>query len=131
MEIPSFPGSDGGGGFCATFARLPMARGHRIALAWYAMASCVRIVVARIPVALGLSAMGAWFSAENVLRCVVVVTYCHLENALLCRLWGVESMGPDQWIEGSDTHWMMLKINYRDIYVAIRRRAYTKVGREC
>ena len=89
MEIPSFSGSDGGGGLCTTFARFPMARGHRTAFTWDAMASGVRTVVARIPVALGLSAMGAWFSAENVYRCIILVTHCQMENALLRRFWGV------------------------------------------
>lgn len=88
METPSFSGS-GGGGLCTTFARLPMARGHRAAFTWDPMASGVRSVVAWIPVALGLSAMGAWLSVENVYRCTILVTHRHLENALLRRLLGV------------------------------------------
>ena len=88
MVAPFLPGS-GCGGLGVTFARIPMAGGHRAAFTWDPMASGLSFVVAWVPVALGLSAMGAWVSAENVYRCIILVTHCQLENALLRRFWGV------------------------------------------
>ena len=118
MVAPFLPGS-GCGGLGVTFARIPMAGGHRAAFTRDPMASGLSFVVAWVPVALGLSARGGWISVANGFGCTIWITRCDLKNTLPGRFLGVQSMCPDQRIEGTDTHWVMLKVDHRNVYQTI------------